>query len=504
MPFQLPDADELRRLAAEMGWQLDPESADTMQQYLAPFGESYRQLDGESDELPPVLFPERSHRFPDAGENPLGAWYVKTEIRGGGDGPLSGKTVAIKDNIFIAGVPMMDGAAILEGFVPDFDATVVTRLLRAGADIRGKAVCEFLCVSGGSATASTGIVHNPRRPEYSAGGSSSGSAALVGAGDVDMALGCDQAGSIRIPSSFSGTCGMKPTHGLVPYTGIIGMEAMLDHVGPITPGVEDNALMLEVLAGYDGLDSRQRQLQTHRYTDALGRDIKGMKIGVVTEGFGHPLSEPGVDECVRGAADRLAALGAEVEDVSIPMHPQGVAVWGGVITDGLWETLRLNGQGYNVDTVYSPALHRAMQGWQSKLGQFPINVQMILLLARHLEQYNGWYYGKARNLVRRLRRAYDDVLQNHDLLLLPTTVQKSSKNPRTQAELTPDQIISLAFNTILNTCQFDISGHPAMSVPCGLRDGLPVGMMLVGRHFDEPAIYRAAHALERAGDWQTY
>jgi len=503
MAFQLPDADKLKRLAAEMNYQLDDDTAATMLQYLAPFGDSYLYLDQVDNELPPVRFPERSHYFPAAGDNRLGAWYVRTNIKGSDSGPLRGKRIAVKDNIFVANVPMMNGASILEGLVPDFDASVVTRLLEAGADIQGKAVCEFLCVSGGSATASTGIVHNPRNPAYSAGGSSSGSAALVGGGEVDMALGCDQAGSIRIPSSFSGTCGMKPTHGLVPYTGIIGMEAMLDHVGPITAGVADNALMLEVLAGYDGLDSRQRGLQTHRYTEALDKDIRGMKIGVVREGFDHPLSDPEVDASVRRAAATLAELGAEVKEVSVPLHTQGVGIWGGVITDGLWETLRLNGQGYNVDTVYSPALHRAMQGWQTKLDRFPINVQMILLLAKHLEQYDGWYYGKARNLVRRLRGAYDNALQEHDLLLLPTTVQKSSRNPETQAELTPDQIISLAFNTILNTCQFDICGHPAMSVPCGLSEGLPVGMMLVARHFNEPAIYRAAHAFERAGDWQS-
>jgi len=504
MAFELPTAADLTRLAADLGYDLKAETAATMQQYFAPFGDSFRYLDEEPDELPPVQYPERSHRFPSESENPLGAWYVLTDVRGGGDGPLRGKTVAIKDNILMAGVPLMNGAAFLEGTIPDLDATVVTRLLEAGADIRGKAVCEFLCTSGGSATASSGIVHNPRRHAYSAGGSSSGSAALVGGGEVDMALGCDQAGSIRIPSSFCGTVGMKPTHGLVPYTGIIGMEAMLDHVGPISANVADNALMLEVLAGYDHLDSRQRELQTHRYTSALDRDIKGMKIGVLREGFGHALSDPQVDECVHAAAAVLAEHGAEVEEVSIPMHIHGVAVWGGVISDALFETLRFNGQGYNVDSVYSPALHRAMQDWQSHLAEFPINVQIFVLLGKHLEQYRGAYYGKARNLVRRLRRAYDHALRDHDLLLMPTTVQKAPKNPVTREELTPDEIVYAAFNTVMNTCQFDISGHPAMTVPCGLRDGLPVGMMLVARHFNEPAIYRAAHAFERAGDWQGF
>lgn len=502
MHFKLPELKELQTIASELGYTLDNETAETMLQYMVPFGDSYRYLDEQTDELPTIQYPDRTHYFPAAADNKLGAWYVRTDLKGKAGGPLTGKRVAIKDNIFVANVPMMNGASILEGLLPDFDATVVTRLLDAGAEISGKAVCEFLCISGGSATASTGIVHNPRKPSHSAGGSSSGSAALVAAGDVDMALGCDQAGSVRIPSSWCGTYGMKATHGLLPYTGIIGMESTLDHVGPITANVADNALMLEVLAGYDGLDGRQRQLQTHQYTEAIGNSISDMKIAVVREGFGHPLSETLVDDCVRNAAARFKELGATVAEVSIPMHLQGVAIWGGVVTDGTWQTLRLKGTGYNYQGVYSPALIDAMQGWEARLGQCPINVQMILLLGKYLERYGNQYYGKAKNLVRRLRRAYDNVLQEYDLLLMPTTLQKANENPATQAELTPEQIMSCAFNTILNTCQFDISGHPAMSVPCGMHEGLPIGMMLVGKHFDEPAIYRAAHAFEQSGNWQ--
>ena len=160
----------------------------------------------------------------------------------------------MKDNICLAGVPMMNGASTLEGYVPDVDATVVQRILDAGGTIVGKSVCEYFCFSGGSHTSSSGPVHNPHRQGYSAGGSSSGSAALVAAGEVPMALGGDQGGSIRMPASFCGIYGMKPTHGLVPYTGIMPIELTIDHTGPMTATVEDNALLLEVLAGPDGLD----------------------------------------------------------------------------------------------------------------------------------------------------------------------------------------------------------------------------------------------------------
>src|SRR5918911_2761076 len=161
------------------------------------------------------------------------AWYWRCEIHGAPEGPLAGKTVAIKDNVCVAGVPMMNGSATLEGYVPEVDATVVTRILDAGGTILGKAVCEDLCFSGGSFTPHTGPVLNPRDPFRQAGGSSCGSAALVAAGDVDLATGGDQGGSIRIPSCWSGIVGHKPTHGLVPYTGVFPIELTLDHAGPM-------------------------------------------------------------------------------------------------------------------------------------------------------------------------------------------------------------------------------------------------------------------------------
>jgi amidase len=257
---------------------------------LATFGElmrpsidAYNVVDRMAQELPPVKYPRLPGYRPTGEENRYGAWYVKTTIAGAPGGKLEGKRVAIKDNVCVAGVPMMNGASTLEGYVPDVDATIVTRILDAGGTIVGKAVCEYFCFSGGSHTSASGPVHNPHRHGHSAGGSSSGSAALVAAGEVDMAIGGDQGGSIRIPSSFCGIYGMKPTHGLVPYTGVMPIELTIDHTGPMTATVADNALLLEVLAGPDGLDPRQQGVPADDYASALGRGAAGLRIAVVPD-----------------------------------------------------------------------------------------------------------------------------------------------------------------------------------------------------------------------------
>jgi amidase len=497
MMFSLPDRDELQALAVEFGQALDHDAAEAMLSYFAPFREGFQYLETTPGDLPPVRYPERRFQFPEPGENPLGAWYVKTELRGADNGPLLGKRVAVKDSIFVADVPMMYGTSVLEDFKPDFDATVVTRMLDAGAEIAGKAVCEYLCLSGGSVTASTGFVRNPHNPAYASGGSSSGSAALVASGAVDIALGTDQAGSVRIPSSWCGTVGMKATYGLVPFTGIPGMEAGVDHVGPITATVADNAIVLEVLAGSDGLDGRQRESQVHEYTKVLGKPVAGMKIGVLREGFGQPASTAAVDESVRAGAARFAALGAAVEEVSVPMHLPGAVIWSGVVIESVCHALQMGGVNFNVDGVCSPAMADAMLGWKSRLHAVPVNVLMVLIFGRYMERYGGQYYARAKNLVPRLRHAYDQALAEYDLLLLPTTITQASRLPASPEQMTDDYIVQDLFSTSANACQFNITGHPAISIPCGVAGGLPVGMMLVAKHFDEPTLYRAAFAFEQ-------
>src|SRR5919198_1910160 len=303
--FSPPTVADLRECATRLGMNPSDEYLQAAVRIIAPLGQAYAALDAAADEVP-VISEARSFSRPSADENRHGAWYVKTSIRRQSAGKLAGRRLALKDNVCLAGVPMVIGASILEGYVPEVDATVVTRILDAGGEIAGKAVCEYFCVSGGSHTSSTGPVHNPRKRGYSAGGSSSGCAALVASGEVDMAIGGDQAGSIRIPASHCGIVGLKPTFGLVPYTGIGLLEITIDTCGPMTANVHDNALLLEVIAGPDGLDTRQRGVAAGRYTEALDGGVRGMRIAVIKEGFGHPNSEGDVDAHVREAAQRFA------------------------------------------------------------------------------------------------------------------------------------------------------------------------------------------------------
>src|SRR6202453_46288 len=301
MTVKRPTIEQMADVVESLGMTMTKERVGEFISLMDGSFAAYDIVDQMTDEIPVVKYPRTPGYRPSPEENPLNAWYVKTDIHGAPKGKLKGKTVAVKDNVCVAGVPMMNGSSTLEGYIPNIDATIVTRLLDAGATIKGKAHCECFCLSGGSHTGALGHVHNPHKRGYSAGGSSSGSGALVAAGGVDLAIGGDQGGSIRMPASFCGIYGMKPTHGLVPYTGIMPIELTLDHTGPMTATVEDNALLLEVLAGPDGLDPRQYGGQSQDYRAALGKGAKGLRIGVVEEGFGHAHSQAQSDAVVREA-----------------------------------------------------------------------------------------------------------------------------------------------------------------------------------------------------------
>jgi amidase len=501
--FTPPTIADLRDCAAKLGMNPSDAYLEAAMRILGPLANAYAALDAMPDETPVVGEP-RSFMRPALDENRYGAWYVTTSIRRHRDGKLAGRRVALKDNICLAGVPMMIGASLLEGYLPEVDATVVTRILDAGGEIAGKAVCEYYCVSGGSHTSSTGPVHNPRRHGYSAGGSSSGSAALVAAGSVDMALGGDQAGSIRIPASHCGIVGLKPTFGLVPYTGIAPLEITIDVCGPMTANVRDNALLLEVIAGPDGLDSRQRDVKVARYSETLDGGLGSLRIGVLKEGFGHPNSEPDVDAKVRQAAHRLAKLGASVEEISVPMHLAGHPIWAGIRNDSAVITLlQTSGAGLAHEGLYLTSLVDAAGRWRGRADEFADTLKIACLFSTYtLGRWGGHYYAKAQNLRRRLRGAYDATLQTCDLLLLPTCVMKATPLPA--ADAGPEEITRRSWEPIRNTSPFNVTGHPAISIPCGMEDGRPIGLMLVGRHFDEATIYRAAAAFEASGDWQTF
>ncbi len=499
-----PTLDQMRTIVGKLHMSMSDHEINDYLQVMDGTLQAYDRLTQMPDYLPPVRYPRTPGYRPGAAENPMGAWAVKTEVRGASYGPLAGKRIVLKDNICLAGVPMMNGASTLEGYVPDVDATLVTRILDAGGTIVGKAHCEYFCLSGGSHTSASGPVHNPYRHGYSAGGSSSGCGALVGAGEIEMAIGGDQGGSVRMPSCWSGVYGMKATHGLVPYTGIMPIEATIDHAGPMTATVADNALLLEVIAGADGMDPRQYDVRVDKYTNALGRGVAGLRIGVVTEGFGHAVSEPDVDQKVREASQRFAALGASVQEVSIPMHLDGPAIWTPIALEGLQAQMMAgNGMGFNWKGMYTTSLLDAHANWRSRANELSRTLKISMMVGEYfIRHYRGHFYAKAQNLGRQLKLAYDDAFSRFDLLLLPTLPMKATPLPPPNAPLA--LYCQRGFEMLPNTCPFSVTGHPAMNVPCALSQGLPVGMMLVARNYNESTIYRAAHAFEQLGDWRKF
>ena len=498
MPVKLPTLEELARIAEGYSLSLTEQELTSFQGMMGGMLESYARIDKLTEPSLPVKYPRTPGFRPQPEANPLGAWYWRTEIAGASSGPLAGKTLAIKDNACVAGVPMMNGSSVLEGYVPEIDATVVTRILDAGGTILGKAVCENFCFDGGSHTSDTGPVRNPHNPSHMAGGSSSGSAVLVATGEVDMAIGGDQGGSIRMPSGWSGIYGLKPTYGLVPYTGMCSIDQTVDHTGPMARTVRDTALLLEVIAGPDNIDHRQRANQLgEAYTQALSGKVQGLRLGIVEEGFGwEGLSEQDVDTCVKEAAHAYERLGATVRSVSIPWHRKGGDLLFAIYAEGILMWLE-NGMGTNWKGHYTTSLLNAYaRGLRTRANDLPDTVKLFMLLGRYMQdRYHGRYYAKAQNLIRSLTAAYDAALVDCDLLVMPTLPLKATRIP--PADVSPEEYVARAHEMLPNTCPFDGTGHPAMNVPCGMSEGLPIGMMLIGRIGEDVTVLRAADAFER-------
>lgn len=499
MPIKRPDAASLAGIAEIYRLKFSAEDMGHFVGVADALMESWDLVESLYAEIAPEA-PKRSWTRPLDDDNPLGAWYVKTDIRETSDGPLAGLRIAIKDNTSVAGVPMMNGSRTLEGFTPSEDATVVSRLLAAGAVIAGKSVCEDLCMSGGSHTSKTGPVRNPWDPSRSAGGSSSGSGVLVATGEVDLAISGDQGGSIRIPAAWLGLVGHKPTWGLVPYTGAVPVEQSLDHLGPTARTVVDAARMLNVIAGVDGMDPRQPPwLDKVDYVAELRRGWTGLRVGVVTEGFGHDNSEPEVDGAVRTAVECLRSAGVVAEEVSIPWHRAAPALFAVIASEGgLNQLVEGNAFGSSWKGHYDPELI-AFYGarWCQDPDRFPESVKATILGARHARNVgHGRHYAMARNLERHLAAAYDSALAKYDVLVMPTSPVRATPLPEAGASMS--EILLRGTEMLTNTAPFDVTGHPACSVPAGMIDGLPVGMMIIGKKFDDATVLRVADTLEVA------
>ncbi len=505
MTFTAPTLADLQDGAERLGLSaLSLEDAGTIRAALDNAVASLQRLDAMPDPAVPGAdhSPRPPGHAPAAAENAYGAWAWLGPIEGSSKGLLAGKSVGVKDNTLVRGWPMRNGSRVFDGFTAGADATVVTRILAAGGAIAGKTVCENLSFSGHSHTSWPARVQNPRVPGHGAGGSSSGSAAAIAAGDVSMALGCDQGGSIRIPAAWCGIVGLKPTHGLVPYSGICALEASIDHCGPMGATVEDVARLLTVIAGPDALDPRQpATIPEVDYLASLSEGLRGLRIGVVAEGFGRPESDPVTDEAVHSALARMQGAGAEIERVSVP-HQEMFDIWNAICVEGTAALMFGAGTGgYAEGHVDMALLDSFAEGWRSDPDALSGSALMTLLLGNYLQhRYHARYYAKAQALRGAVRAAYTKAFGHCHLLAMPTTPFGALPMPPTQATLA--EVLAAALPMIGNTAALNASGHPAISVPCGMRDGKPIGLMLVARHFEDGLTLRAAAGLEALGDWQ--
>ena len=459
---------------------------------------------------PPMVSPARDPGYrPSPEEDPLNAWIWKCRIAGTTEGLLAGKTVSYKDHVAVAGIPMSFGSFALEGFIPDFDATVVTRVLNEGGTIIGKNVMNGL--SGGFGTGGAigdyGRPLNPHNHDHVTGGSSSGSAAAVAAREVDISFGGDQGGSIRIPAAFSGIVGHKPTFGLLSHFGIgFGSDQSIDYTGPLTLTVEDAAATLQATAGYDPYDPRQtRDVPTR--IDVLGRlaeGISGLRIGVLEEGFVD--AEVDVRDRVMAAVAVFAEAGAEVSKVSIPEHHTISSAYTALTGEGALAVFKTGFFGAFTRTYYPASIITAINKlWASQADVLTPRSKLSLIAAElSRRSYHGRAYAKAQNVRPTYINAYDAALAKVDVLVMPTCIMTAPKNhtPGSYLEAVEDNLATMNSSSSRNTLPFNYTGHPALALPVGKSSaGLPVSIQLVGRFFDDPLLMRAAYAYQQSTDW---
>ncbi|KAG7095818.1 hypothetical protein E1B28_006517 [Marasmius oreades] len=373
-------------------------------------------------------FPRSDIHIPTDEDNPHQGWACKVTVNGTSEGILKGRKICLKDTICLAKAPCHFGTAVIEDFVPDIDATVVTRILEKGGIIVGKATCEDLSHGAASFTSQNGPVQNPYAHGFSAGGSSSGCGALIGSGEVEMGVGGDQGGSIRIPAALCGIVGLKPTFGLVPYTGVLSSEAALDHIGPMARTVPDTALILQSIAGYDGIDDRQLGAPAPdnlpSYIAATTNlsplnPLIGIKIGVLKEGFSSSYLAPDVETVVRAAIDRFTSLGATVIDVSVPDHPKATSVMHVVNKLGSSQA-RLGRANSRRGLYINDFLDKLLPWDQEKWDKVHSFVRGTAISGEYGFTKYPSAYGRAMNLVRKLKDDYDAVLRDVDVLVMPT------------------------------------------------------------------------------------
>jgi len=419
-------------------------------------------------------------------------------VKGEATGPLFGMPIGIKDNIVTKNIRTTCASKILENFDPIYDATVVQKLQEAGTVTIGKLNMDEFAMGSSNENSAFKTVRNPWNPEYVPGGSSGGSAAAVAAGEVLFTLGSDTGGSIRQPAAYCGVVGMKPTYGRVSRFGLVAFASSLDQIGPVTNNVEDNAFLLEAICGVDPMDGTSANVDVPKFSEALTGDIKGLRIAVPKEYLGEGVGEEAKNSVLE-ALKVLESLGATWEEVSLPHSKYALATYYLLSSSEASANLaRFDGVRYG---YRSPNANNLIDMYKNTRAEgFGDEVKRRIMLGTFAlsSGYYDAYYKKAQQVRTLIKKDFEDVFESYDVIIGPTTPTPAFK----VGEKTDDPLTMYA-NDIL-TIPVNLAGVPGLSLPCGLsQQGLPLGLQIIGKHFDESTIYRVAHAFEQATDHHT-
>jgi aspartyl-tRNA(Asn)/glutamyl-tRNA(Gln) amidotransferase subunit A len=405
--------------------------------------------------------------------------------------PLAGVPVGIKDVMMTKGVRTTAGSKILENFIAPYDCTAVARLEDAGAVVIGKCNCDEFAMGSSNENSAYKPVHNPRDLTRVPGGSSGGSAAAVAANTAVAALGSDTGGSIRQPAAFCGVVGLMPTYGRVSRYGLIAFASSLDHIGPLTRNVKDAALMLRTIAGRDPLDSTSADLPVPDYTQEIGKPVRGLKLGVPKEYFGEGLDAE-IRTAIENAIQRLAKAGCEVVPISLPHTDYAIPCYYVIATAEASSNLaRYDGVRYGYRAKNARTLSDMYR--RSRDEGFGAEVKRRIMLGTYALSagYYDAYYLKAQKVRSLLARDFDEAFTQVDAIVTPTT-----PTPPFKLGEKVDDPVSMYLADIY-TVTADLVGVPGIVVPCGkTTSGLPIGLQMMGRHFDESTLIRLAHAHE--------
>lgn len=501
---------DLQRLAKTYFFEISESEIPAYDELADQLLETLDRLDAVAAELStttPVV-PATRELTAEAKEraDPLNAIVRWCNVQGYGEGSLTGMTVALKDCVAVAGIPLTCGSSVLEGFVPSIDSVVAERILGSGGKIVAMTNMDEFAFSAGGDSSYFGPTVNPFDAERTAGGSSGGSAAALHYECVDVAIGTDQGGSIRIPSAWCGVVGLKPTHGLVPYTGIVGIDRSVDHVGPMARSVKDVAVLLDAIAGFDRSDPRQRFLSEPddylRAVEEAPADLDGVRIGIVSEGWSSGVGcEPETGQAVTEAVERMQSAGARTLELSIPEHLLARPVGLTCSFEAMSASMRAGGNGYGWTGRYWPELAEALgRGLRRRATQLSPQMKIALILGEFLrDRHFGSAYATAQNLKPGLSKGYERALQEVDFLIMPTAPFPAHMN---DPELSVQERVLRGWAVLANTSPTDLTGHPAISLPLAESNGLPVGIMVIGRHWDEARLLRFAASCERTLRWK--